>query len=438
YDPEPGTLMAKLNTKGNPMFDKICTELDVPFRRIGSLVLAFNDDDQRTIRELYDRGIQNNIPDMELINQEQLRNLEPQINPDATGALYAKTAGIISPWELAIALAENAMDNGVKLFLNSAVQSIHKENSVFTVKTATSVFRSKIIINAAGVQAAKINDMIARPAFKIIPRRGEYYVLDKTASGMVHHVIFQPPGKLGKGVLITPTVHGNVLVGPNSDSVPDDEAIETTAAGLDYVRQKGLRSFQNIPFNKTINIFAGLRAEPDTGDFIIAESPDVKGFINVAGIKSPGLSASPAIADLVVELVDGILPSLKPNTSFIAHRRKAYHFAELSDAEKTALINIDPRYARIVCRCENITEGEIVDAIHRNAGATTVDGIKRRVRPGMGRCQGGFCMPRVMEILARELNRDMASILKDRPGSQIITGTTKANSVVEYEEATIA
>lgn len=438
YDPEPGTLMAKLNARGNPMFDSVCNDLDVPFRRIGSLVLAFNQDDLQTIRKLYDRGIQNSIKDMELIDRDQLLNLEPQIHPGSIGALYAKTAGIIGPWELAIALAENAIDNGVELCLNNDVQSIHKENSIFTIETTNSTFRSQIVINCAGVHAAKINNMIALPAFKIIQRRGEYYVLDKTANDMVHHVIFQPPSNLGKGVLITPTVHGNVLIGPNSDYVPGDEALETTASGLDFVRQMSLRSYQNIPFNKTINIFAGLRAEPDTGDFIIGESPDVKGFINVAGIKSPGLSASPAIAEMVVELLDRILPALKPNPNFKATRKEAYHFAEMSDTEKSMLIGRDPRYARIVCRCENITEGEIVDAIRRNAGATTIDGVKRRVRPGTGRCQGGFCMPRVIEILARELKQGMSAILKDGANSKIITGTTKTAGNVKYEKAIVA
>lgn len=438
YDPEPSTLMAKLNTRGNPMFDSVCKDLYVPFQRIGSLVLAFNQDDVQTIQKLYNRGIHNNVKDMELIDHEQLHHLEPQIHSNALGALYAKTAGIIGPWELAIALAENAIDNGVELFLNSTVQAIHKNNSVFTVKTQHSTFHSKIVINCAGVHAAIINNMIAQPYYKIIQRRGEYYVLDKTASGMVRHVIFQPPGNLGKGVLITPTVHGNVLVGPNSDYVARDEALETTASGLDYVREMSTRSFQNIPFNKTINIFAGLRAEPDTGDFIIDEPPDVSGFINVAGIKSPGLSASPAIAEMVVEIVDRISSGLKLNPDFKATRKKVYHFSEMTDMEKSNLIDRDPRYARIVCRCENITEGEIIDAIHRNAGATTIDGIKRRVRPGTGRCQGGFCMPRVIEILARELKQDMSTILKDGTNSQIITGTTKTVGNLKHEEAVVA
>ncbi len=438
YDPEPGTLMAKLNARGNPMFDPICHDLDVPFQRIGSFVLAFNQDDLKIIRNLYNRGIQNSIINMDLIDKNQLRYLEPSIHPNAVGALYAKTAGIIGPWELAIALAENAMDNGVKLFLNNTVQAIHKEDSVFTVKTQNSTFHSKIVINCAGVHASRINNLIAPAAFKINQRRGEYYVLDKTVSDLIHHVIFQPPGSHGKGVLITPTVHGNVLVGPNSDFVTDDDALQTTDGGLDFVREMSKKSYQNIPFNKTINIFAGLRAEPDTGDFIIGESPDVKGFLNVAGIKSPGLSASPAIAEMVVEIVDRITLGLKPNPDFKATRKKVYHFSEMTDIEKSNLINKDPRYARIVCRCENITEGEIVDAIHRNAGATTVDGVKRRVRPGTGRCQGGFCMPRVIEILARELKQDMSTILKDGPNSQIITGTTKTVDTIKHEETVVA
>ncbi|HDP69017.1 MAG TPA: FAD/NAD(P)-binding oxidoreductase [Candidatus Marinimicrobia bacterium] len=435
YDPKPGTLMAELNSRGNPMFDTLCSRLQVPFKRIGSLVLAFNDTDLKTLGKLYKQGIQNRISKMEIIDRDQLRNLEPEINPAAIGALYAQTAGIVGPWELAIALAENAIDNGAELYLNSPVVSINKVDKVFTVTTDSAQFRSKVVINCAGVQADKINNLIAPPEFKIMPRRGEYYVLDKTAGKMVRHVVFQPPGDLGKGVLVTPTVHGNVLIGPNSERVSRDDAIETTAQGLEYIQKTAQQSFTNIPLHQTINIFAGLRAEPDTGDFIIAESPTVKGFINIAGIKSPGLSAAPAIAEKVVGIVDSILPALKPNQDFIETRREIIHFAELSDKAKARLIKKDPRYARIICRCENITEGEIVDAIHRNAGATTVDSVKRRVRPGTGRCQGGFCMPRVIEILAREQNQEMDNILKDGLNSPVLTGMTKSEEIRESEPA---
>ncbi len=431
YDPKPGTLMAELNSKGNPMFDSLCRRLQVPFKRIGSLVLAFNDTDLKTLQQLYERGIRNKIRQMEIIDRDQLRNLEPEINPAAIGALYAKTAGIVGPWELAIALAENAIDNGAELYLNSPVVSISKADGFFNISTGSVQFRSRVIINCAGVQADKINNLIAPPEFTIMPRRGEYYVLDKTAGKMVRHVVFQPPSDLGKGVLVTPTVHGNVLIGPNSERISRDDAVETTSQGLEFVQQTARQSFINIPLHQTINIFAGLRAEPDTGDFIIAESPAVKGFINVAGIKSPGLTAAPAIAEKVVGIVDSILPALKPKRDFRDTRREIIHFAELSDHQKASLIKREPRFARIICRCENITEGEIVDAIHRNAGATTVDGVKRRVRPGTGRCQGGFCMPRVIEILARELHQEMGSILKDNLNSPILTGKTKSADMNE-------
>lgn len=427
YDAKPGTNMAEFNSKGNPMFDKVCEELDVPFKRIGSLVLAFDDKDMKSLEELYNRSIENNIPDVEIIDGDRVVDMEPNINGDVKGALYSPTAGIIGVYELAIALAENAIDNGVDLKLNTEVKDIEKTDEGYKIFTNDGEIKSKYIINCAGVYADKINNMVAEESFKILPRRGEYYVLDKSASYITNHVIFQCPNEFGKGVLIAPTVHGNIIVGPDSQELNDDERNQTQTSrdSLEYIKKTALKSIEKIPFNNTITNFSGIRAEPSTGDFIIEELEKAKGFINVAGIKSPGLSSAPAIAQHVVRLVQEISGGLEENLAFNP-RRKMIIFSKLSKEEKAELIKKNPRYGRIICRCENITEGEIIDSIRRNAGATTVDGVKKRVRPGAGRCQGSFCGPRVMKILARELNKDMEEIVKDGNKSNILTGKTKS------------
>lgn len=425
YDAKPGTNMAKFNSLGNPMFDKVCKELDVPFRRIGSLVIAFEEEDMQELEELYDRGQQNNISDMKILDKEKVEEMEPNINNNIIGALYAPTCGIIGPWELSIALAENALENGVELSLNSEVIDINKLNEGYKVITKDKEIETKYIINCAGVYADKINNMVSSPSFTITPYRGQYYLLDKSAGDIVNKVLFQCPTKYGKGVLVAPTVHGNIIVGPDKQKINYKEELETTADRLEYVKKIAEQTSKKIPFIKTITTFAGLRAESSTGDFIIEESNEAKGFINVAGMKSPALSSSPAIAEYVVEILNDITNGLEEKENFNPNRRKVVKFMELSDDQKAELIKTDPRYGRVICRCENITEGEIIDAIKRKAGATTVDGIKRRVRAGSGRCQGGFCGPKVMEILARELGVDMTDILKDNKGSYILTGQTK-------------
>lgn len=435
YDVPYNTNKGKFNSLGNPMYDKICKELDVPFKRIGSLVVAFNEKEMKTLQELYKRGLENNIPDMKIINQEQVRKMEPNLNKEIIGALYAPTCGIIGPWELTIALAENAVNNGVEIMLDSEVLDIEKNEKSYKIFTSNKDVEAKYVINCAGRYSDKINNMVAKPYFKITPRRGEYYVLDKQEGNLVNHVIFQCPTEMGKGVLVLPTVHGNLLVGPNSIDIDDKEALQTTSDGLNFVKDYAKKTSKNIDFSQTITTFSGLRAEPNTGDFIIEELEEAKGFINVVGIKSPGLSAAPAIAEYVVEILEGIIGKLEKDNNFNPYRKGIVKFNELSDEEKAKLIEKDPRYGRIICRCESITEGEIVDSINRPVGARTVDGVKKRVRPGMGRCQGGFCGPRVMEILARELGKDMKDIVKDSKQSKIITGTTKGD--IEYEQTKI-
>lgn len=425
YDAEPNSMKAILNVEGNSMMEEICNELEVPFKRIGSLVVAFNDDEMSTINEIYNRGITNKVPDLNIINKKELLAIEPNINPEAVGALYAPTGGIVGPWELAIALVENAIENGVELQLNSEVRNIEKIENGYRIFTKDKEIDTKYIVNCAGLYADKIHNMIAPPEFKITPRRGQYFLLDKIAGNIVNRVIFQTPTNISKGVVVLPTVHGNLLVGPDAQLIDDKENNETSDDRLTYIKETAQKTSKNIPFNAVITSFAGLRASPNTGDFIIKEAEEAKGFIDVAGIESPGLTASPAIGKYVVKLLKDIHEDFKEKENFNPRRRKMIHFMDLSQEEKHEIIKKDPRYGRIICRCENITEGEIVDVIHRKAGGTTVDGIKRRVRPGSGRCQGGFCQPRVIEILARELNKDITEIVKDGPASNIAIRETK-------------
>ena len=424
YDPKEGTLMAKYNVKGNKMFDKICKELHVPFKRNGSLVLAFNNDDLITINTLFKNGEKNGVKGLKILNKEETLKMEPNINSEVKGALFAPTGGIIGPFEYTIALMENAVQNGGEVILNSEVVSITK-NGVFIIKTKDNKeYKSKYFINAAGVYADKIHNMICKEKFKIKPRKGEYYVMDKDVGNFVNHTVFPCPSKLGKGILITPTVHGNLLIGPNASDINDKESLKTTNEGLENIRENATHTCSKLDFRKCIRTFAGLRAVSDKDDFIIGEDKEVRGFIDVAGIKSPGLTSAPAIAEDMINILADAGLKLNKKDNF-NRNREIINFMELSVDKKKELIQKDSRYGRIICRCEGITEGEIVDAINRSFGSITLDGVKRRCRPGMGRCQGGFCGPRVQEIIAKELKLKMEDILLEKDGSTILFGRTK-------------
>lgn len=424
YDPEPGTLMAKYNVEGNKMFDKLCKDLSVPFKRNGSLIIGFDEDDQKELEVLYNRGIKNGVEGVRLLTSEEVLEMEPNLNKDVKGALFCPTGGIVGAYEFTIALSENAIDNGGELRLNSQVVSIEKDEN-FKIKLENGdVVEARFIVNAAGVYADKIHNMICKEDFKITPRKGEYYVLDKSQGSLFEKTIFQCPTKLGKGVLVTPTVHGNLLVGPDAIDTEDKDSVSTEYDGLAKVREVSLKTTRAINFRENIRNFAGLRAIADKPDFIIGEAKDVKGFFDVAGIKSPGLSSAPAIAVDVVKMLGESGLALEKKDNF-NERREQVHFIELSPEEKTNLIKKDSRYGRIICRCENITEGEIVDSINRTLGARTIDGVKRRCRPGCGRCQGGFCGPRVQEIISRETGMNIEEVLLDKNGSYIISGKTK-------------
>lgn len=428
YDAHYDSNKGKFNALGNKMFGDVCKELDVPFERIGSLVCAFNEDDMLTLEELKRNGERLGIEGLTIIDQESVRAIEPNISENVIAALHAPTAGITEPWELTMGYIENAMDNGAELRLNFEVKSISKNEWSYMISNGKEVIEAKYIVNAAGVYADQIYKLVCdEPEFSIFPRRGQYFLLDKSAKGLVQTVVFPCPSKLGKGTLIVPTVDGNILVGPDSENLDEDckECTETTQDRLDYVKELAGKLINNIPYRENITTFAGLRAEPTGGDFIIGESK-IDGFFNVAGMKSPGLSSAPAIGVHVAKLVADKDDRFELREDFNPIRRPKIKFEHLTDEEKVELIKEKPEYGRIICRCEMITEGEILDAIHRNCGGRTLNGIKRRVRPGAGRCQGGFCGPRVMEILSRELNVPIEEITQEGAGSIILTGKTKA------------
>lgn len=424
YDALPGTLKASLNVQGNRMMEALAKELDIPFKQNGSFVLSFDEEGRDGLKKLYDRGIANSVKNMQILSGDEVRKLEPNVSSEVKAALYAPTAGIVCPFGMTYAFAENAAVNGVEFYLNTEVIDIKKTKDGFLLLTSKENYEAKYVINAAGVYADKIHNMVSENKLNIVPRRGQYCLMDKEVGSLTKATLFQLPTKLGKGVLVTPTVHGNLLVGPNAEDLEDKEGINTTAAGLEDILMRGERSIARLPKNKVITSFAGLRANEGSGDFIIKEAEDAKGFIDVAGIASPGLTASPAIGVYVAELMQKIAPTtLKQN--FIATRKGIPNVATATMEERRKLIEKNPAYANVICRCELVTEGEIIDAIRRPVGATTLDGIKRRTRAGMGRCQSGFCSPKVVELLAKELGVQVSEITKMGGNSTFITGDNK-------------
>jgi len=424
YDPKENTLMAKLNAEGNKMFDTVCEELSVPFRRCGSFVVAFDDEQLANVNELKQRGINNGIPGLSILSKDEFLKREPAINSGVKAALFAQTAGIIDPMLLTISYIENAVMNGAEYLFNFDVEAIKKENDSYKIMSQNNSVSAKFVINAAGVFADKIHNMAAEPAYKINPRRGQYFLLDKSEGQMVKSIIFPCPTKIGKGILISPTVHGNVILGPASDDISDREDVSTTDDVLEKTITGARLLIPKVSTRNNIRSFSGVRAKSDREDFIIKEAEGAPNFIDVGGIESPGLTAAPAIASYVVSILGekGLVLSEKKSFNPIVKRKS---FIEMTDEEQSALVKKNPLYGRIICRCENITEGDIVDAIARKPGAVTMDGVKRRCRAGMGRCQGGFCGPRVQQILARELGRPLEEIVLEKNASYILTGKTK-------------
>ena len=428
YDPLPGSLKARLNVRGSRLIRELAPVLDFPCQQIGSLVLAFDEADDAVIRELYDRGLINGVRGMRILTSAEIRAMEPNVSDRVTSALYCSEAAIVCPFQMTYAFLENAMANGVDFLRDHEVTAIAHDGDSYVVTTTQGEFHARAVINAAGVHTARIAAMLGEWDYRITPRRGEYRLLDRSEGKMVSHVIFQTPTPLTKGVLVTPTVHGNLMVGPDSTQVRDIEEPVTTRDGLARIDLHAVKSVPGLRFDKTIRVFSGLRATPDTGDFLIYESQAHPGFFHAAGIESPGLASAPAIAELMRDLIlaSGRLPERK-KTGITETRHGIPAFRTMTETEREAALARDPAWGQIVCRCETVSAAEVIEAIHRPAGARTLDGIKRWVRPGMGRCQGAFCGPRVMAILARELGIPEEAVLKDSRGSELITGTTKGD-----------
>ena len=405
FDAAHGSLMAKMNVQGSRMLPELAKELDFPFRRNGSLVVCMSEEDMPRLQALYENGVKNGVEGLEIVDAQRLHELEPNVSKNAVAALWAPTGGIVCPFNMTIALAENANANGVDFRFNTKVTGFTRGEEGWTVHTEQGDFRTRYVVNAAGVYADVLHNMVSPRKLHITPRRGDYCLLDRQVGGFVSHTVFQLPGKLGKGVLVSPTVHGNIIVGPTAIDIEDRDGTNTTAAGLEELISKAGISVDNLPIRQTITSFAGLRAHEDHHEFVIGEAEDAPGFVDCAGIESPGLTSAPAIGLTVAELLREKL-GLREKEDFIATRKGLLDPKSLTWDAYQALIRENPAYGQIICRCEQVTEGEIIDAIRRPLGARSLDGVKRRTRAGMGRCQAGFCSPRVMEILARELGGD--------------------------------
>ena len=419
YDPEPGTLKAKLNVKGAKMIKEESGKLHFDYKVNGAMVVSFSPNDDYKIDELYERGIKNGVEDMEIISGDEARRLEPNLSENITKCLYLKSSAIVCPFSLTQALSENAYENGAEFKFNTKVETIERIKDGYRIKTDNGlIITSNAVINAAGVYGDTINNMVSETKLHITPRRGSYMLFDNVTQGMFNSTIFQLPSSKGKGVLVTQTVDGNLTTGPPSVDIPDKDDTSTTAFDLDYISNEALRTSPSIPFRKVITSFSGLRAHEDSGDFIVGEAEDAPGFFNAIGIESPGLSSSLSIGEMVARMVADRL-GIEKKENPVLERKAAPRPKEMSIDERNELIKSNPSYGRIVCRCEEISEGEIIDAITRPLGARSLDGVKRRVRAGMGRCQGGFCSPKVMELIEKYASIPFDEITKNSKGSNI-------------------
>lgn len=410
FDAKEGSLKARLNVEGSEMMEEICRELGVKYQNNGSLVLGFNEEDRLTLEALYQRGTKNGVKKLRLLEREEIRVLEPNVSKKATCALHAPTGSIVCPYELTVAAIGNAMDNGAELFLDFEVVAIEDEGEHFRIRSKKDTVCARYIVNAAGLGSDDVAHMVGDDSFTVRPRRGEYILLDKECGSLVRSTVFRTPSKMGKGILVTPTVDGNLLAGPTSFDIDDKSDRSTTSEGLALVMKRAGENVEGIPFGKSITSFTGLRAVGSTGDFILT-SPRPR-FVNAAGIESPGLSSAPAIAKYVLGLLGDAGLALEPKEDFNPYRAPMHGFREATAEEKNEIIRKDPAYGHIICRCETVSEGEILAAIRQNPKPRDLDGVKRRTRAQMGRCQGGFCAPYVVELLAKEMNVPYEQITK--------------------------
>lgn len=425
FDAAEGSLMAKMNVEGCALMPETCEKLHVPYKNNGSLVVAFSDDEMKHLEVLLERGKANGVPEISILSKEELLKKEPNLSPDSFGALYAPTAGIVCPYELTIAAAECAVSNGVEFIRNCEVKAVETNDDCITLDTTQGKIEAKYVINAAGVFSDNLARMAGDDSISITARKGEYFLLDRAVGNTVSHTIFQCPSKMGKGILVSPTVDGNLLVGPTAEDIDDKTNVATTNSGLNDVRKYAVKSVPSVNTRNAITSFTGLRAHAAAHEFIIGASEKNERLINAAGIESPGLSSAPAIAKYIGEIVKSVFGELEVKADYDDTREAPVRFRHMTDEERAELIKKNPAYGRIICRCETITEGEIIDAIKAPAGARDVDGVKRRTRAGMGRCQGGFCGSKVVEILARELGCEINEITKFGKNSNILFDKTK-------------
>lgn len=423
YDPVPGTLKAQLNAAGVELLFAAAKELNVPCQRNGSMVCAFSKEEEGALRKLYDRGQINGTPDLALLTGDEARALEPELSPNVTAVLHVPNAGIISPYELTIAAVGNAMDNGVALERNFEVTSIVREDALFHITAANGrQVSGRYVVNCAGGHSDRIAAMVGDDFFSIIPRAGEYLLLDKVEGTRAGHTLFQCPTKEGKGILVSPTVHGNLLVGPTATRVPTPDSTETTPDGLAQSQRLAAKSVPSIDFRQVITSFTGVRASHAGEDFILQASKTIPGLIHAGAIDSPGLTCCVSIARYLTDLLAQQGLSLQEKAHWNGTRPNPCAFRDMSEEEQDAYIKAKPAFGKIVCRCETVSEGEILQAIRTNPGARDVDGVKRRTRSGMGRCQGGFCAPYVMELICKETGMSMDQVTKSGGNSYMVSG----------------
>lgn len=450
YDATPGSMMAKMNVRGNEMMDDLCRDLDIPFTRNGSMVVCIHEDTKDGLQELFNRGQENGVKGLEILNHDEALAKEPNLTDDVVAALYAPTAGAICPFKLNIAMAENANVNGVDFLFNTEVERVEKvcpdcgkaldassEDGIWKIHTNNGEIKSRYVVNCAGVFADKFHNMVSAKPIHITARRGDYCLLDKSCGDFVTSTIFPQPTRYGKGILVSKTVHGNIIVGPTAIDIDDKEATATTQVGIDTLITGAEQHVKNLPIRQVITSFAGLRAHEDGHEFILGEVEDAPHFIDCAGIESPGLTSAPAIGEYIGNMMRDMM-GLEEKDNWISTRKDVLDPKTLSKEEYVALIKEKPAYGQIICRCESVTEGEILDAIHRPLGARSLDGVKRRTRAGMGRCQAGFCSPKVMDILARELGLPLEAITKSGGKSQIVIERTKMLAEERVDEGAVA
>ena len=422
FDAVPGTLKARYNVRGAALYPVWAAEMGVPYRRNGALVCAYDPGDLPTLHTLYAQGQANGVADLELLDGAQVRALEPAVNPAVAGALWARGSAVVSPYDMTLAMAYHAAQNGVRFVFNAPVTAITHESGVYTVTAGGRVYTAKAVVNCAGAGADRIRAMLSPEKITLHPRRGEYYLMDATVRCPFTRTMFQVPGKMGKGVLVTPTAHGNTLLGPSAEEISDPADTATTRAGLDFVLSRCRLTWPEVSTRNTITTFAGVRAHEEKGDFLVGAVPGAPaGAFEAAGIESPGLSSAPAIGEDLAAMAADYL-GLKEKAHVAPPVPLLKPFAAMTDEERAQACRENPAYGSIVCRCEQITEAEILDAIHRPVGARSIDGVKRRTRAGMGRCQGGFCSPRVLEMLCRETGMSPLEVTKCGGESRLLTG----------------